>query len=195
MPKPKIDKLELNRLLRQGKTKVEAARHFNVSPAAISKACKGLGVAVAKNVTLESAARIVEEQIDVLDQLRKINRDANELLDLVMRWNRGEEVALQILESQVKLVKVGQGKDAEWIKEYKLKDPREIALKAMSVIQSQLEFQLNILERLFDVEQIQKFQSEIIELLGEVSPEMRNEFLRRLHEKSALRRAVNLNGG
>jgi len=30
MPKPKIDKLELNRLLRQGKTKVEAAASKSV---------------------------------------------------------------------------------------------------------------------------------------------------------------------
>jgi len=40
-----------------------------------------------------------------------------------MRWNRGDEEALQILESQVKMVRIGQGEAVEWIKEYKFKDP------------------------------------------------------------------------
>ena len=36
-----------------------------------------------------------------LINLGKINSYANELLDLLMRWKRGDDEALQILESQV----------------------------------------------------------------------------------------------
>ena len=58
-----------------------------------------------KNVALESAHKVVEKNLNTLDQLQKINTYANELLDLLMRWNKGDAEALQILESQVRKVK------------------------------------------------------------------------------------------
>ena len=42
---------------------------------------------------------------------------------MVMAWQRGDDVALQILESQVQMKKVRVGKEIELIKEYKFKDP------------------------------------------------------------------------
>ena len=48
---------------------------------------------------------------------------------------RGDSEALQILESQVRKVKV-RGSEEE-IKEYRFKDPRELALKAMQEIQEE----------------------------------------------------------
>ena len=44
-----------------------------------------------------------------------------------MRWNKEAEVAIQILESQVRKVKIGKSED--FVKEFKFKDPRELALK------------------------------------------------------------------
>jgi len=103
MPKPKIDRVKLNQMLRAGKSPKEVAEHFGVSQAAICKARKGLNVAVVKNVVLESAHKVVAEHLDTIGQLRKINQNANEPLDLLMRWNRGDSEALQILESQVRI--------------------------------------------------------------------------------------------
>ena len=132
MPKPKIDRVKLNRLLRSGKSQKEVAQVFKVSEAAISKAKNELKVAVVRNVALESAHKVVDRHLDTIGQLQKINSDANELLDLLMRWNRGDNEALQILESQVKKVKV-RGSEEE-VTEYRFKDPRELALKAMAEI-------------------------------------------------------------
>ena len=117
-------------MLRDGKPQSKIAQFFGVTEGAISKAKKELNVAVVKNVALESAHKVVDKHLDTIGQLQKINRHANELLDLLMRWNRGDEEALQILESQVRKVKV-RGSEEE-ITEYRFKDPRELALKAMA---------------------------------------------------------------
>ena len=120
-----------------------------------------------KNVALETAHKVVEKNLNAVDQLQKINTYANELLDLLMRWNRGDEEALQILESQVKKVRV-RGSEEE-VTEYKFKDPRELALKAMAEIRGQLNLQLDIFKTLYDVQAIADFQREVLDAIGEVS--------------------------
>jgi hypothetical protein len=191
MPKPKIDRVKLNQMLRAGKSPKEVAEHFGVSQAAICKARKGLNVAVVKNVVLESAHKVVAEHLDTIGQLQKINQNANELLDLLMRWNRGDSEALQILESQVRKVKV-KGSEEE-VTEYKFKDPRELALKAMQEIRGQLGLQLDIFKTLYDVQAVADFQREVLSAIGEVSPDVRDRIIKRLKEGRALRQSVSIN--
>jgi hypothetical protein len=57
------------------------AQHFGVSEAAISKARKKLNLAVVKNVALETAHKVVDKSLNAIDQLYKINEQANTLLD------------------------------------------------------------------------------------------------------------------
>jgi len=191
MPKPKIDRVKLNQMLRNGKPQNKIAQFFGVTEGAISKAKKELKVAVVKNVALESAHRVVAENLDSIAQLTKINRYANELLDLLMKWNRGDEGALQILESQVRKVKV-RGSE-EKITEYRFKDPRELALKAMQEIRGQLSLQLDIFKTLYDVEAVAQFQKEVLTAIGEVSPDVRSRIIQRLKESRALRQSVSIN--
>ncbi len=75
---------------------------------------------------METPAPSSKKKINTLDQLQKINDHANELLDLLMRWNKGDAEALQILESQVRKVKI-KGTEEE-ISSYNFKDPRELGL-------------------------------------------------------------------
>ena len=49
MPKPKIDRVKLSQLLKQGKTQREVAQVFGVSEGAISKAKKELNISVVKS--------------------------------------------------------------------------------------------------------------------------------------------------
>lgn len=191
MPKPKIDRVLLNKMLREGQSPKEAAKFFGVSKVAIWKAKKQLNIAVVKSVALESAHRVVDKNLDAVAQLQKINDYANELLDLLMRWNRGDEGALQILESQVRKVKV-RGSEEE-ITEYKFKDPRELALKAMAEIRGQLSLQLDIFKTLYDVEAIAEFQKEVLSSIGEVSPDVRGKIIQRLKERRALRGSISIN--
>lgn len=184
---------KLLQLVRNGNTVSEIARKLDVSKGTVSKRLKALNIAISHDVTIRAARKIVDKEINALDQLQKINRDANEILDLLMRWNRGEDAALQILESQVRKVKIGRGEDAEEITEYKFKDPRELALKAMQEIRGQLKLQLEIFQALFDMQAVQQFQTEVLEVIASVSPEAREQIINRLAERNALRSALDLN--
>ena len=191
---PRIDKEKLKELYDAGVKPSDIAREMGVTRGAVSRMLKKMGRTMAVVTTMEAAPKIVRKQLNAVEQLQKVNDYANELLDLVMRWNRGEEVALQILESQVKLVKVGQGKEVEWIKEYKFKDPREIALKAMLEIRGQLTLQLEIFKTLYGAEGQQEFQTEVLDVIGEIDPNARREILRRLERLRLLRKSYDPRG-
>ena len=190
MPKPIIDRVKLDQMLRKGKSQKEIAQFFGVTEGAISKAKKELKINVIKAVALERAHEVADKNLNTIAQLQKINSYANELLDLLMRWNRGDNEALQILESQVKKVKV-RGSEEE-VTEYRFKDPRELALKAMAEIRGQLNLQLDIFKTLYDVQAVAEFQKEVLTAIGEVSADVRNRIIQRLKEGRALRQSVSI---
>lgn len=188
MGTPKVDKAKLKELHDRGITAAQIARQFGVSKAAISKALKAMGKAVNSHVAIEKAKKVVDRKMVTIEQLQKINDYANELLDLVMRWNRGEDVALQILEKQARKIKIGKGDNVQWITEYKFKDPREIGLRAMQEIREQLKLQMEMYKTLFDLKANAEFQQELIALLGDIDTNVRDEFVRRLEKKQLIRR-------
>jgi hypothetical protein len=65
-------------------------------------------------------------KVNCIERLEKINQRVNELVDLLMRWNRGDEEALQVLESQITTKKVRGWKDIQWLKEYKFTAPAHL---------------------------------------------------------------------
>ena len=190
MPKPIIDRVKLDQMLRKGKSQKELAQFFGVTEGAISRAKKELKINVVKAVALERAHEVADKNLNTIAQLQKINSYANELLDLLMRWNRGDNEALQILESQVKKVKV-RGSEEE-VTEYRFKDPRELALKAMAEIRGQLNLQLDIFKTLYDVQAVAEFQKEVLTAIGEVSADVRNRIIQRLKESRTLRQSVSI---
>jgi hypothetical protein len=187
----KINKLQLSRMLRSGKSGKECSKVFGVTEGAISQARKELNIAVVKSVALETAHHVVDQNLNAVDQLQKINSYANELLDLLMAWNRGDKGALQVLESQVKKVRV-KGKEEE-VMELKFKDPRELALRAMAEIRGQLSLQLEIFKTLYDLEAVADFQREVLTAIGEASKDVRERVVQRLKERRALRGSVSIN--
>jgi hypothetical protein len=81
MAEGKIDKVKLSQLLLKGKSGRECAKHFGVSPGRISQARKELNINVVKSVALENAHRVVDKNLNAIEQLQNINRKANDLLD------------------------------------------------------------------------------------------------------------------
>jgi uncharacterized protein YerC len=81
MSEAKIDKVKLSQMLRSGKAQREIAQVFGVTESAVSKAKKELNLNVVKNVVLENAHRVVDKNLNAIDQLYKINEAANMLLD------------------------------------------------------------------------------------------------------------------
>ena len=60
-------------MLAEGKPVNQCAEYFGVSSAAVSKAKKRLGVVVAKEIQLESASRFIDEHLNSVAQLQKVN--------------------------------------------------------------------------------------------------------------------------
>lgn len=190
MGRAKIDRVKLSQMLRDGKSQKDVAKALHVSEAAISKAKKELNINVVKNVALENAHRVVDKNLDAVQQLQKINQDANEILDLLMRWNRGDKAALQVLESQVRKVRVG--KTEKFVEEFKFKDPRELALRAMQEIRGQLSLQLDIFKTMYDMAAIAEFQTEVLTAIGDVAPDVRNKIIQSLKKNRSVRQSVSI---
>ncbi len=188
----RISTTDLQKCLEAGLGVSETARQLGVTKGAISKRAKALRVTLkqgtSKDVVLFHAGEIVTKEINAVDQLHKINSHANELLDLLMRWNRGDPEALQILESQVRKVKV-RGREEE-ITEYRFKDPRELALRAMQEIRGQIQLQFEIFQGLYDMQAVAEFQEAVLTTIGEVEPDARKRIIEKLKDRRILRAAL-----
>jgi len=184
--------VELQKCLEAGLGISETARQLGVTKGAVSKRAKSLRITLKQNTTkdvlLFHAGEIVSKEINAVEQLHKINAHANELLDLLMRWNRGDNEALQILESQVRKVKV-RGREEE-VTEYRFKDPRELALRAMQEIRGQIQLQFEIFSKLYDMESVAEFQEAILTTIGEVEPDVRKRIIEKLKDRRILRSAI-----
>lgn len=190
MGNPKINDRKLLQLIdKEGLKQIEAARMLNVSRQAVSKRLIELRGKQTKVIVAKKLENCVDRKIDAMAQLGRINDNANEILDLLMRWNRGDKTALQVLESQIKRVKVGESEKLE-VTEVKFKDPRELALKAMAEIRNQLKLQLEIFQALYDLRAVQEFQDEVLQAIREVSPDVRRAIIHNLNQKRAIRSAV-----
>jgi len=190
MVRRKIPLDQIGRLFAEGKGVSEIAKKAGFTKGAVSKALKRLNINAAKSVTLYHAGEVVKKELNAVEQLQKINNDANELLDLLMRWNRGDDEALQILESQVRKVRV-RGSEED-VTEYRFKDPRELALRAMAEIRGQLNLQLEIFKTLYDHQAVAEFQREVLTAIGEAAPEIRNRIIENLKKAGAIRSVIDL---
>ena len=192
MAESKIDYRELNRLLREGETQTNIAKVFNVTPGRISQAKREMRNRVCKVTTLEKAGDIVHDHLDIMAQLRKINLNANTLLDLLMAWQDGDKEAIRVLENQVKVVKFGKDDKTVSITEVKMKDPRELALRCMSEIRNQLKLQMDIWQAYLEWNDRKSFQDEVLKILDEFEPGTRERAIERLKDRALLRGAVNI---
>jgi hypothetical protein len=168
----KFSDIELEQLVREGSGVSQAARVLGVSKGTVSKRLKHLKVSITKNVTLHQAGEIVKKEINALEQLQKINAHANELLDLLMACMDGDEA-----KREAALKKLGDG----------VKDPKELALKAMQEIRGQLKLQLEIFQTFYDMQGVANFQREVLEAIGDADLETRDRIIRNLKERSAIR--------
>ena len=191
MRPPKINDHKLLRLIdNQRMNQTEAAKELNVSRQAVSRRLQEIRGKTTRVIVAKKVEQVVDRKIDAMDQLIRINKYTNEILDLVMAWGRGDDEALQVLESQIKKKKVRVGNDTIEVQEFKLKDPREIALKACAEIRHQITLQLNIFRDLYSLREVEEFQKTIVEVLGEVSPEMRDQFVKKLMARPSVRAAL-----
>ena len=193
MGQSKIDYRELDQMLRAGKPYSKIAKHFGVSKGRISQAKKEMRNNINKVTVMEKAADVVHEHLDIMSQLRKVNEGANRMLDLLIRWQEGDPEALRVLESQVKTVKFGKNGEEIAVQEFKMKDPRELALKCMAEIRNQLKLQLDMYESYLEFNDRKRFQAEVLRILDEFEPGVKQRAINRLKDRALLRGAVIVN--
>jgi Trp operon repressor len=160
-----IDKVKLSRLLRDGKTQRHIAQVFGVTESAISKARKQLKYTVTRVASLEKAGEILEDHLDLMSQLRKVNAVINKELD---RARAGIEGAAP------------QDK----------RSAQEILIKLSAEIRRQMETYLSIVEVWHDMKVMKEFQEEVLNVLDEAEPGTRARIIERLKQKRAVRGLV-----
>jgi predicted transcriptional regulator len=190
-----VKKLSTSELLRRvdaGDTYADIARDHGITRQAVYNRVMKLRGKTTKALAVrdEKITRVVDQKLDAVDQLQKINENENELLDLCMAWGRGDEVALQILESQKTTRMVRIGDEEISVDEFKFKDPRELALKAMAEIRNQLKLQLEIFATLYDMKAVAEFQNAVLDAIGEVDQNVRTRIIQKLNAQSAVRSAL-----
>ena len=190
MPK-KLNKTKLVQYVKAGLSVRDIADKMGFPKSTVSYHVNRLKKDITQGViTKPDIKKVINHEINAFQQLSKINNNANEMLDSLMKWQRGDKEALQILESQVREIRVGDS--TEFVKEYKMKDPRELALRCMSEIRNQLDMQLKIMQALFDIKAAAEFQQEVIAAIGAAAPDVRDRILAELEKKRAIRAVVKI---
>ncbi len=150
-PPLKIDRTRLFDLIDSGKKRSEIAKTFGVTPGAITHALKEPRPKICTGTALENAdlshKAVMTAQLDTIEQLSKINRDANIILDTMMKWHPNDEESFQTLQKQIRSLRLG--------------------LNAMKEIREQVRLQIDIMKTLHDVAAVAEFQKEVIAAVGE----------------------------
>ncbi len=164
----RVDLNKLRKMIDEGKSAVECAAYFGVSKSAISQRLKSHGLRAKKAATKiimssDKADIYISKNLDTIDQLQKINKAANDVLDSAMPKKEGDFIDGQT------------------------------ALKAMAEIRNQLSLQLDLFQTLYDAQAGAEFQKEVLEAIGDIAPDVRARIVSRLQEKRAIRRSIQLN--
>lgn len=166
----KIDDLTLYRLLvEQGRSQKDAAARFGVTEAAISKRVKALRINLARHVGLERAKEVADRGLDVVAQLQQINRSVQGELQWALTEARKPGVDRKGLQ--------------------------EVVVRLAGEVRKQLGLQVEIVRTLYDLRAVEEFQREVLNAIGEVSPETQQRIVARLQEARALRSVVALPDG
>jgi hypothetical protein len=206
---PKIDLDRLQDLLekRKGITEVEIAREFNCHPATVTRAMKKLKRQYPMGVYPYQIQRATELTINYIDELIFQITDLHAMDDEVKRFLEGDKSAIKALEkimiSKAKEAgsstprpstegqdikgKDGSGKVDEKAKVEKkiekmffMHDPRMIRVAIKKEIREYLGLYYQSLGTIGDKKAMAFYLKHIIDILGELSPELREKFVQRM---------------
>jgi hypothetical protein len=168
MSKGKIDVKKLDQMLRAGKSQTEAAKFFGVTTGAITQMKQKLKLNIVRTVGLEKAKEVVETHLDMMGQLRKINRAINDELDMAREEAGGATDARRLA-------------------------LREVIVKLTAEVRKQLDLQMRLFDLWTDAKLVAEFQREVLDVLEKMQPGARDAVISRLKEKRALRGIVEFN--
>jgi predicted transcriptional regulator len=104
MPEKFINDTKLLRLIdREGKTQAEAAKDLGVTKQAVNFRLKQLRGRTTHAIVADRIDKVIESKIDFFEQLEKINRRANSLLDRAENETQDTIKIMAEIRSQLKL--------------------------------------------------------------------------------------------
>jgi predicted transcriptional regulator len=104
MPEKFINDTRLLRLIdREGKTQAEAAKELGVTKQAVNFRLKQLRGSTTYAIVSDRIDKVIESKIDFFEQLEKINRKANDLLDRAENETQDTIKLMAEIRSQLKL--------------------------------------------------------------------------------------------
>lgn len=158
---------ELKALANQGRSVTSIAKELNVTKSCISKRLKSLGCIAVKGITLFRPDGTAGS-LNMIEQFSIINREANSLLNkLIKACEKAETLP-------------GDG--------VKLKDPRELLIKLIGEIKSQIGLWHEVEKTRFNAVVVREFINELIRFLEEeVGEDARKKFTDRIDKNRALR--------
>ena len=192
MPERKINDSVMLAMLDKGKKQAEVAQFFGVSPQAVSDRVKKLKGGMVKVAIMEKGAEVLDKNLNAVDQLRHINEVANKILDELTGEEETTKRMVQAVKAVLDCEKEPTKDNLKNLKAIILHINRDknTAIKACGEIRAQLSLQLEILQGLYNVESVAAFQKEVVAIIGEVEPDVRNRIIQKLKERLALRNTV-----
>jgi hypothetical protein len=167
MPPRIINDNRLLNLVHSGHSPKEIAEKLGVGVSGVCKRLKALKICITKDVTLRSAPKLVDNSLNAMEQLHKINRLINKELDHIQEEIEGAKGA----ERQV------------------LQDQR---LKHVAEVRKQLSLVLEIAQTLYGLDEVKAFQEEVLAAIGEVAPEVRAAIVENLQRRHAIRSVLDM---
>ena len=164
----KVDLKKMEQMLRSGMRTKDVAEFFNVTSGAISQHKRKLKNLVVRSMALEKAHEVVSSHIDVVNELQRINDSINHELGKAQEEADKQDGAARI-------------------------QFQKIIIELSAEVRRQLDSQIKIFELWHDTRTIQEFHEEILNILEEVKPGLKNEIIDRLKSRRAIRSLVKFN--
>lgn len=98
-----INDTKLLRMVKEGKSQADIAREFGVSSPAVSKRLRQLRGRTTHAIVADRIDSIIEQKIDTWQQLEKINKRANDLLDKAVDNVQDSALLMREVREQLKL--------------------------------------------------------------------------------------------
>jgi ABC-type dipeptide/oligopeptide/nickel transport system ATPase component len=190
----KVDLVKLAHLLRTGVSSTECAKQFGVSVGAITQHKKKL-LAAAGTLPDVVNSGLDTDSIDAMQQLTNLNKTIVTILARLERLVAREEIRTEALDTlQVELAKTPNNVDAQDIFDKiwgnNLKSILAIQMNAINgsaEIRKQIELALKMAETIYNVQNVQEFQADILSVIQDVSPEARDKIIDKLRKRRAVR--------
>jgi transposase len=191
----KIDENVMMQMFRDGKNTSQIARHFGCTFMAVKNMKKRVEGRLLR-VPDVSGSQLSRQNIDTVSQLKLMNEHVLKELKRSQRLiDREDKLVIEYdkLEKQVKKDPTNN----ELIQKLKVAyagvsvpDILKIQTNIIAIsgeVRKQIELQVKIFETIYNVTMVSEFQEEIIELLRQVDPVLKDSIIKKLKERRSIR--------